>query len=84
MRALLLVVFVTAHAGLWAQPAKNRINQLINDANYAEALQEIESQIIQVNSAGLPPLVLQNKKAQVQILLGRLEQAEATLDQIVA
>ncbi len=82
MRFLLLLIFLIVHGCLRAQNASNRIDELISNANYEGALQEVESQLANASVSQLQ--ILQNKKAQVQILLGRLGEAETTLKQIVS
>ncbi len=81
MRGFLLLIFFLAQGCVLAQNASS-IDQKMNDGNYAGALQEVETQLLQAN--GTQQLVLQNKKVQLQILLGSLDEAEATINQIVA
>ena len=81
MRGVLLLIFFLAQGCVLAQNTGS-IDQMMNDANYAEALQQVDRQLLQANATQL--LVLQNKKVQLQILLGKLDEAEATINQIVA
>jgi tetratricopeptide (TPR) repeat protein len=76
--ALLFLLFSPPLVAQETQLAK--IDALINEANYSQALQLIESEINQADNSQLP--FLQNKKAETQILQGDLINAEATLGQI--
>ncbi|MFM8742805.1 MAG: tetratricopeptide repeat protein, partial [Cytophagales bacterium] len=81
MRSILFLIFFLVQRCVLAQNT-GRIDQMMNDANYVEALQQVDRQLLEANGTQL--LVLQNKKVQLQILLGKLDAAEATINQIVA
>ncbi|MCE2958542.1 MAG: hypothetical protein LW841_15460, partial [Flammeovirgaceae bacterium] len=70
MRGVLLLIFFLAQGCVLAQ-STGSIDQMMNDANYVEALQQVDRQLLQANGTQL--LVLQNKKVQLQILLGKLD-----------
>lgn len=81
MRLFATLVFLLGSLGSFGQEtALSKIDALINEANYPQALQLIESEIGKVDHAQLA--FLQNKKAEIQILQGNLTNAEATLGQI--
>jgi tetratricopeptide (TPR) repeat protein len=75
---MMLLAFVSAKA----QPSSksSRIDSLITESRYAEAAEEIGPMI--AAASGTPQLILLNKKAEILLSMGRLEEAHATIEQI--